>query len=269
MGCEIVDQKKKVVAFAVRVGNLYYLEYIRKEQVNVTGFENKERLWHRSYRYLGEQNLRKMEMTEKFDYDKKKNISFCETYVGGKHHRSPFEKKKKVTTSAELLELVHTDICVKMGEKSYRGAEYFVTFIDDHSQYAWVYPLKTKHQVYEEFQKWKIQVEQSSGRKLKRLRSDNGGEYTSTVFKNYLESEGNQHEKTIPKTPQQNGVAERLNRTLLEMSRSMLIDAKLSKKYWAKSVSTAVYLKKTVSTKAVKDKTPYEAWYGRSTEWIT
>lgn len=150
-----------------------------------------------------------------------------------------------------------------MGEKSHGGAEYFVTFIDDHSWYAWVYPLKKKDQVFEQFVKWKTQVEKSSGRKLKKLRSDNGGEYTSTVFENYLKSDGIQHEKTIPKTPQQNGVAERLNRTLVEMSRSMLLDAKLPTKYWAESVSTAVYLRNRCPTEAVKDKTPYEAWYGK------
>lgn len=105
-GCEIVDQKEDVVAFATKVGNLYYLEYCHKEKVNVTDIENKERLWHRRYGHLGEENLRKLaklEMTEQFDYNEKKNIGFCETCVGGKHHRSPFEKKKKHTLSVEPL----------------------------------------------------------------------------------------------------------------------------------------------------------------------
>ena len=76
-------------------------------------------------------------------------------------------------------------------------------------------------------------MEKSSGRKLKTLRSDNGGEYTSNKFEAYLKSEGICHECTIPKTPEQNGVAERLNRTLVESSRSMLLDAKLPQKFWA------------------------------------
>ena len=95
------------------------------------------------------------------------------------------------------------------------------------------------------------------------MRSDNGGEFTSTRFENYLKTEGIRHEKTIPKTSKQNGVAERFNRTIVEMSRSMLLDAKLPKKFWAECVSTAVYLRNCCPTKAVKDKTPYEAWNGQ------
>ena len=107
------------------------------------------------------------------------------------------------------------------------GAEYFVTFVDDKTRYVWAYPLKRKDEVFQCFLKWKMMVEKSSGHKLKVLRTDNGGEYTSLEFEEYLESEGIRHERTVPKTPQQNGVAERLNRTLMEMVRSMLIDAKL------------------------------------------
>ena len=98
---------------------------------------------------------------------------------------------------------------------------------------------------------------------MKTLRSDNGGEYTSKRFKTYLKSEGVRHEHTIPKTPEQNGVAERLNRTLVESSRSMLLDAKLPHKFWAEAISTAVYLRNRCPTKAVKGMTPYEAWHGK------
>ena len=106
-----------------------------------------------------------------------------------------------------------------------------------------MYILKSKSQVFEKFVEWKALVETSSGRKLKILRSDNGGEYTSAEFIAYLKKEGVRHELTVPKTPQQNGVAERMNRTLVESVRSMLSDAKLPKKFWAEALSTAVYLR--------------------------
>ena len=109
----------------------------------------------------------------------------------------------------------------------------------------------------------KLLLKKSSGKKLRTLRTDNGGEFTSTQFGTFLKTEGIRHERTIPKMPEQNGVAERLNRTLVEMYRSMLLDTKLSKKYWAESVSTAVYLKNCCPTKAVTGKTPYEAWFGQ------
>ena len=122
-----------------------------------------------------------------------------------------------------------------------------------------MYILKTKDQVFDCFVKWKALVEKSSKNKVKTLRTDNGGEYTSTQFTNYLKSEGIRHELTVPKTPEQNGVSERLNRTLVEMSRSMLIDAKLPNKFWAEAVSTAVYLKNRSPTRVIDDnKTPYE-----------
>lgn len=111
------------------------------------------------------------------------------------------------------------------------GAEYFLTFTDDKTKYTWVYILKTKDQVFDCFLQWKALVERQSKRKLKTLRTDNGGEYTSNKFEKYLKDEGIRHEKTVPKTPKQNGVAERLNRTLVESARSMLLDANLSKRY--------------------------------------
>ena len=105
-------------------------------------------------------------------------------------------------------------------------------------------------------------VEKASGKKLKTLRSDNGGEYTSKMFEAYLKSEGIRHERTITKTPQQKGVAERLNRTLVELSHSMLLDAALPNKFWAEAVSTAAYLKNRCPTGVVDEMTPYQARHG-------
>lgn len=262
-GCEILNGDK-VIAFATRVGNLFYLEFCRNpEQVNSAQKERKERLWHRRYGHLGEHSLRKLAksgLVEQFDYNATNDLGFCETCVGGKHHRSRFEISE--SHAKEPLELVHSDVCGKMREKSIGGAEYFLTFTDDKTRYTWVYPLKTKDLVFDYFLKWKAQVENSSGKKLKALRTDNGGEYTSKNFEAYLKSEGVRHERTIPKTPEQNGVAERLNRTLVESTRSMLLDAKLPNKFWAEAISTAVYLRNRCPTKAVKGMTPYESWHG-------
>ena len=94
-GCEILNRHKKVVAFATRVGNLYYLEFCRKlQQLNVVEKKSKERLWHRRYGHLGEQSLKKLarkELVLQFDYDATNSIGFCETCTGGKLHHSRFE----------------------------------------------------------------------------------------------------------------------------------------------------------------------------------
>ena len=103
-------------------------------------------------------------------------------------------------------------------------------------------------------------MERSSGKKLNILRTDSGGEYVSTKFKDYLKSEGIRHEHTAPKTPEQNGVAERMNRILVETMCSMMIDAKLPHAFWAEAISTAVYLRNRSPTKVLEDMTPFKAW---------
>ena len=147
-----------------------------------------------------------------------------------------------------------------MNTKSIGGAEYFLTFIDNRTRYVWVYPMKHKSEVFDRFLEWKVMVENASGHKLKVLRTDNGGEFTSTKFEEFLKSKGIRHERTIPKTPEQNGVAERLNRTLVETVRSMLLDSKLPQKFWAEALSTATYLWNRSPTKAIEGMTPHEAW---------
>ncbi|GBP05381.1 Retrovirus-related Pol polyprotein from transposon TNT 1-94 [Eumeta japonica] len=94
------------------------------------------------------------------------------------------------------------------------------------------------------------------------LRSDNGREYNNKTFDLYLQEHGIVRQLTVAYTPQQNGVAERANRTLVEMSRAMLLHANLGKHLWAEAVSTAVYLRNRSPTKALLGKTPFEVWYG-------
>ena len=263
-GCEITNTDGKCIATASKIGDLYFLNLSKNQQsLNMITEKNKERLWHRRYGHLSEQGLQKLakkRLVDNFDYDAGSKIGFCEACIGGKHHRSPFDASDR--TTSEHLELVHTDLCGKMGVKSIGGAEYFISFTDDKTRYSWVYPLKTKDQAFDYFLEWKALVEKSSGKKLKTIRSDNGGEYTSKRFEAYLKSEGICHECTIPKTPEQNGIAERLNRTLVESSRSMLLDADLPQRFWAEAVSTANYLKNRCPSRAVKGMTPYEAWHG-------
>ena len=126
-----------------------------------------------------------------------------------------------------------------------------------------MYLLKRKAEVFKCLLEWKAMVEKSCGGKLKVLRSDNGGEYTGREFQEYLKAEGVRHELTVPKTPQQNGVAERLNRTLVEMIRTMLVESNLDQRFWGEALSTAVYLRNRSPTKAVEGKTPFEALYGK------
>ena len=241
----------------------YYLDHSRKgESANATKCDN-EMLWHRRYGHVGEQSLKSLaggNLVERFDYNLSGDLGFCESCIGGKQHRNPFESSERQT--GDPLELVHSDVCEKMSDKSIGGAQYFLTFTDDKSRYSWVYIIKTKDQDFQCFVEWKALVEKATKKKIRTFRTDNGGEYTSSQFENYLKAEGIRHELTVPKTPQQNGVDERLNRTLVEMAQSMFLDSKLPKRFWGEAISTAVYLRNRSPVKALK-KTPFEVWRGK------
>ena len=180
------------------------------------------------------------ELVSGFDYDVSKRIGFCEPCVNGKHRRSPFSVNS-TSRSKKPLELIHSDVCRKISEKSLSGAEYFVMFVDDCTRYVWVYILKHKSEVFAKFIEWETLVEKSFDQTVKVVRSNNGCEHTSDEFESYLKQNGIKHQLTVPKSPEQNGVVKRLNRTLVEMVRSMLAEAKLP-------------------TKTLENKTPFEAW---------
>ena len=147
--------------------------------------------------------------------------------------------------------------------ESIGGCKYFVTFIDDYSRCCNVYFLRHKSEVLEKLKEFEV-ITSGSDRRIETLRTDNGGEYLSGEFKEYLKSKGIHHELTVPHTPEQNGVAERLNRTLMESAHTMIAHAGLSNNYWAKAVAAAAYVWNRTPTRAFKEAiTPYERWYER------
>ena len=123
--------------------------------------------------------------------------------------------------------------------------------------------LKQKSEVAPSFQKFKPKVENEVRCQIKKLRTDNGTEYIVGEFKKLCEQEGIQHQFTIPYTPQQNEVSERKNRTVMEMARCLLFEKDLPKSFWTEVVNTSVYLLNLLPTKALNDKTPFEAWFER------
>ena len=265
--CSILDSSQKLISLAKKRGELYFVDCYSCDYVNQATARNADPdgdLWHKRLGHLGVASMEKLakeNLLDNFTFKPCGKLSFCDSCTTGKIHKTPFPIKKE-KSSSEILELVHSDVCGKLNSKSISGAEYFLTFIDDFTRYTWCYVIKKKDEVFEKFKHWKAEVENSTGFKLKILRSDNGGEYSSTVFKNFLKDEGVVHQKTIPKTPEQNGVSERMNRTLMESVRSMLHDAKLPHYFWAETLMTAVYLRNRSPTKALQNMTPYEKLKG-------
>ncbi|KAK3876705.1 hypothetical protein Pcinc_018517 [Petrolisthes cinctipes] len=242
-----------------------FVQYNDKDSVSVSLGDGHSLEALGRYGHLGIDNLKILvrdDLVDGLNFDVNKELEFCEACVKGKSKKSPFPCNK-VKPDREPLELIHSDVCGKINEKSLSNGEYFVTFIDDATRYVWVYILKGKHEVFAKFKEWKKCVENQMGRKIKILRTDNGGEYKSNDFEQYLIGEGIRHEYTIPKTPEQNGVSERMNRTLVEQIRAMLIDSGLPHRFWAEALSTACYLKNRSPARALKGKTPCQALMGK------
>lgn len=159
-----------------------------------------------------------------------KSCTYC---LVGKQHRVVF-KSQPPHKKSELLDLVHSDVC-KMSVMSIGGAKYFVTFIDDSSRKVWVYPLKSKNQVLSTFKQFQASVERETEKKIKCIRTDNRGEHIG-LFEAYCKEQGIRHQFTPPKTPQLNGIAERMNRILMERVRCLLSHARLPKSYWGEAL---------------------------------
>ena len=139
------------------------------------------------------------------------------------------------------------------------GAEYFITFIDDFTRFGHVYLISHKSDALDCFKRYTNLVENQLNVKIKTLRTDRGREYLSDQFKIFCDEKGIAQQLTIPYTPQQNGVAERRNRTLLDMVRSMMAQANLPISFWGDALLTAAYVLNRVPSKSVPS-TPYELW---------
>ncbi|RVW83244.1 Retrovirus-related Pol polyprotein from transposon TNT 1-94 [Vitis vinifera] len=235
-----VTKGARVLARGKKTGTLYMTSCPR-DTIAVADASTDTSLWHRRLGHMSEKGMKMLLSKGKLPELK--------------------------TPKAEKLELVHTDLWGPSPVASLGGSRYYITFIDDSSRKVWVYFLKNKSDVFETFKKWKAMVETETGLKVKCLRSDNGGEYIDGGFSEYCAAQGIRMEKTIPGTPQQNGVAERMNRTLNERARSMRLHAGLPKTFWADAVSTAAYLINRGPSVPMEFRLPEEVWSGKEVKF--
>ena len=167
-GCVILDKCGTILGSGKMQNNLYVLDS--------------------SVIYLSVKNLRLLrdqKLVTGLDFQSTKESDFCEGCAQGKQKRAPFPKEQ-ATRASEILGIIHSDVCGPMQANSLGGNKYFVTFIDDKSRFTAVYFMKTKDQVLDKFKEYEAMVTNITGKKIKILRSDNGGEYTSKEFVNYL-----------------------------------------------------------------------------------
>ncbi|KAH9781301.1 hypothetical protein KPL71_008412 [Citrus sinensis] len=169
--------------------------------------------------------------------------------------------KQGVLGISQISELDFCEDCV-LG-----GNTYFLSIINDYSRRVWVYVLKHKDQVFGKFRECKSLIENQTGLKVKKNRTDNGLEFCNQKFDSYCADHGIARHRTIRLTPQQNGLAERMNKTLMDRVRSMMIQSQLPKRLWAETLLTASYLVNLSPSAALDFKTPFEKWHGKPTDY--
>ena len=185
--------------------------------------------------------------------------SVCSACLAGKQTRNSFPTKATYR-AAQALELVHGDLCGPISPPTPSSNRYVFVLIDDFSRYMWTRLLREKSEAFDRFKSFKEMVEKRTGLKLKTFRTDRGGEFTSTEFNTFCDENGIIRHLTAPYTPQQNGVVERRNRTLMEMTRSLLKAMKIPNDMWGEAVRHSTYLINRVPTKALQGQTPYECF---------
>lgn len=193
------------------------------------------------------------------------DAGFSEHCVLRKAHKVRFSKS--VHKSTTILDYVHADLWGPTKTLSLGGGSYFLSIVDDFSRRVWVIILKGKYEAFEKFKEWKTLVEVQTERKVKKLRADNGLEFCNGPFNQFCKENGIARHLTIPGTPQQNGLVERMNRTLLNKVRCLLSSSGLPKQFWAEAVSTAAYLVNRSLSSAIDLKTPMEVWSGRKQKY--
>lgn len=267
-GCYIYNSKNVCVGEASLESELkvYRLNIVKSQQVLAAAAQTSCNTWHRRLGHINMNDLEKMKKgaVEGVTYQKKQDISksSCVVCCEGKQTRLPFSASSSM--SSRVLEVVHTDLCGPMEKKSLGLARYYLLFVDDYSRMCFVYFLKEKNEAFKYFREFKEQVENQQSQKIKILRSDNGGEFCSVEMENYLKRHGIIHQKTVAYTPEQNGLSERYNRSIVEKARCLLYDASFDKHLWAEAVNTAVYLKNRSPAAVLENNTtPYEKWTGR------
>ncbi|UYV72842.1 hypothetical protein LAZ67_10000956 [Cordylochernes scorpioides] len=159
--------------------------------------------------------------------------------------------------------LVHCDLMGPFDIESWGGSRFVLTIIDDASRYTKVYFLKRKGDTLEKFKEWMKEAENQTGFSLKRIRTDNGLEFCSSPWDIFTKAHGIVHERTMVYTPEQNGVAERMNRTLLNLVRSTVNSCNLPTASWAELTNTVAYLRNRVTNRHNEEKTPFELWFGK------
>jgi transposase InsO family protein len=223
-------------------------------------------LWHRRLGHIHEDAVKKTAAATKGmpSLASAPSAGHCTPCHIGKGTRASFPSGRHIR-AAHVGDLVHSDVCGPFPVESRPGGyRYYVAFLDDFSGYRHAYPIRHKSDVTDAYVRYKDWIRQvAPGKVVKRLRTDGGGEYASGTLQEILREDGTAWEHSSPATPEQNGAAERLNRTMVEAMRTLLTSSGLPKSLWAEALGFACYTQNRCILRG-NTKTPYELVYGRS-----
>jgi hypothetical protein len=240
-----IFKEEQVIATGYRDnsnGLYYFRETTNEEALNIEDSDDAA-VWHRRMGHISYSGLSFLSKSEHVQGIPRIDVNFrvCSCCLTGKQHRERFPKKSE-TRSKLPGDRIHTDVIGPLQRTSLGGSRYILVFTDDFSRKSWTYFLKHKNETFDRFRSFKGKLEAETGNPLRYLRSDRGGEYLSYQFQAYCLKHSITRELTQARTPQQNGVAERRNRTLLERARSMAAGCNLPTYLWPEAISMATFL---------------------------
>jgi transposase InsO family protein len=227
-------------------GKLYLVDFVT-EQVELDkcliAKRNMSWLWHRRLAHVGMRNLHKLQkdghilglMSIVFKKDRPCGACQARKQVGAPHHA------KNIMTTTRPLDILHMDLFSPIAYITISGNKYGLVIVDDYSRFTWVFFLHDKSETQEVLKKFLKRAQNEFDAKVKKIRSDNGSEFKNTPLEDYLDQEGIKHEVLAPYTPQQNGVAERKNKTITELGRTMLDEYKKFDHFWVEAINTACH----------------------------
>ncbi|GJZ14641.1 retrovirus-related pol polyprotein from transposon TNT 1-94, partial [Tanacetum coccineum] len=221
-------------------------------------------LWHKRLGHVNFKNINKLvkeNLVRDLPLKRFENDQTCVACLKGKQHRASC-KTKAFNPITKPLFMLHMDLFGPTFVSSLMHKKYCLVVTDDYSRFSWVFFLKTKDETTEILKNFIKEIENLVDKKVKIIRSDNGTEFKNKVMDEFCREKGIKREYSVARTPQQNGVAERKNRTLIEAARTMLADSKLPTTFWAEAVSTACYVQNRVLIVKPHNKTPYELFRG-------
>ncbi|PKU78648.1 Retrovirus-related Pol polyprotein from transposon TNT 1-94 [Dendrobium catenatum] len=260
-GFQIKDRKdhRLLLRGPLRDG-LYHLQRpIIPKPTALHATTNQETIWHAR---LGHPHHGLLKHLLPFlpDINHISNKFSCASCTMSKCHKSPFNKNNSVSHAA--FDLIHSDVWGPAPVNSLDGFRYYVIFVDDFTRFSWLYLMTSKQETISKFRLFHQLIQTQFNITPKAFRSDGGGEFTSHEFNTYLQSHGIQRQLSCPHTPEQNGLAERKHRHLLDLARTMMHAANLPINLWAEAIATANYLVNRLPSSAILNQTPFYRLHG-------